>query len=262
VGGGLYIAGAGVVYGICVVLFTLSALLVGFLHRWLTPDLLERQRAARELAAAQAAARSKESLFAGFAYIRKRKIILGAISLDLFSVLFGGATALLPIFAGDILHSGPWALGMLRSAPAAGALVVAIWLARKPLQRHAGKIMFVAVALFGIATIIFGLSTWLPLSLAALALLGAADMVSVVIRSTLVQLQTPDAMRGRVSAVNGLFIGTSNQLGEFESGVTAALFGAAPAVVLGGALTLLVAGLWIRWFPMLYQVDELNRMRE
>jgi MFS family permease len=139
---------------------------------------------------------------------------------------------------------------------------MAIWLARRPLQRHAGKIMFAAVALFGLATIIFGLSTSLPLSMAALALLGAADMVSVVIRSTLVQLATPDAMRGRVSAVNGLFIGTSNQLGEFESGVTAALFGAAPAVVVGGVLTLLVAGLWIRWFPMLYRVDDMQRLQE
>jgi MFS family permease len=199
-----------------------------------------------------------ERLMAGVHFVRQRPILLGAISLDLFAVLFGGATALLPVYARDILTVGPWGLGLLRSAPALGALACGLALARFPLQRHAGAIMFLCVAGFGVATIIFGLSRYLPLSLAALASLGALDMVSIYVRTTLVQLNTPDAMRGRVSAVSTLFIGASNELGEFESGITAGWFGVVPAVVLGGVGTLVVVALWSVWFKSLRQVDRLQ----
>lgn len=173
-------------------------------------------------------------------------------------MLLGGATALLPVFARDILDTGPWGLGALRAAPAVGALTMSVVLARYPIQRAAGIRMFAAVAVFGIATVLFGLSRSLPLSLAALYVLGAADVISVVVRQALVQGRTPDAMRGRVSAVNALFIGTSNQLGEFESGMTAAAFGMVPAVVAGGIGTLLVALTWSRLFPELRRVDRLD----
>jgi MFS family permease len=163
----------------------------------------------------------------------------------------------LPIYARDILHTGPWGLGLLRSAPAVGALSMAVWLARHPLERGAGRRMFAGVALFGIATIVFGISRSFALSLAALIVLGASDMISIVVRLSLVQLRTPDAMRGRVSAVNSMFIGASNQLGEFESGVTAAWFGTVPAVVIGGIGTLIVVVLWMRWFRELAEVDSL-----
>ncbi|MFZ6048136.1 MFS transporter [Pseudomonas sp. CR3202] len=199
-----------------------------------------------------------ENLLAGIRFIRSRPDILGAISLDLFAVLLGGATALLPVFAKDILLTGPWGLGLLRSAPAVGALLMSFWLARFPIERNVGRIMFTSVGVFGVATIAFGLSTSFWFSLAVLAVLGAADMISMVIRGAFVQLHTPDEMRGRVSAVNGLFIGASNQLGEFESGVTAAWFGTVPAVVMGGVGTLLVTGLWIRLFPSLAQRDRLH----
>jgi len=202
------------------------------------------------------------SVFAGMAYIRRKRELLGAISLDLFAVLLGGAAALLPVYARDILFTGPWGLGLLRSAPAVGALTTAFWLSRNPLQRRAGRTMLLAVAVFGVATIVFGLSRSFPLSLAALVLLGAADMFSVVVRQSLVQLRTPDEMRGRVSAVNSMFIGASNQLGEFESGVTAAWFGTVPAVVLGGIGTLLVVALWWQLFPQLVAVDKVEAQVE
>jgi len=176
-------------------------------------------------------------------------------------VLFGGAAALFPIYARDILHTGPWGLGFLRSAPAVGALSMAVWLAHHPLRRRAGRKMFAAVALFGIGTIVFGLSRSFPLSLAALVIVGAADMISIVVRQSLVQLRTPDEMRGRVSAVNSMFIGASNQLGEFESGVTAAWFGTVPAVIIGGVGTLLIVGLWMRWFKELADVDSLANVQ-
>lgn len=198
-----------------------------------------------------------DSLLLGVRYIRSRPDILGAISLDLFAVLLGGATALLPIYAKDILHTGPWGLGLLRSAPAVGALLMSAWLMRRPVKQRVGRVMFAAVAMFGVATIVFGLSTSFGLSLAALVLLGASDIISVVIRSTLIQLETPDDMRGRVNSVNSLFIGASNQLGEFESGVTAAWFGTVPAVVLGGLGTLLVVVVWMRCFPALARRDRL-----
>jgi hypothetical protein len=198
------------------------------------------------------------SVLAGIRFIRGRPAVLGAISLDMFAVLLGGATALLPIYARDILHTGPWGLGVLRSSTAVGALGMALWLARHPMRGRAGRRMFEAVAVFGAATIVFGLSRSFAVSLLALLVLGASDMVSVVVRQTLVQLETPDHMRGRVSAVNALFIGTSNQLGEFESGVTAAWFGVVPSVVVGGVGTLVIVLLWRRLFPSLASVDRLD----
>jgi MFS family permease len=202
---------------------------------------------------------SLATLFGGIAFIRRQPVILGAISLDLFSVLLGGATALLPIVARDILATGPWGLGLLRSAPAVGALAMSLYLARHPLRRGVGRTLFLAVGGFGLATIGFGLSHWMLASLLCLVVLGATDMISVVVRSSLVQLETPDAMRGRVSAVNSIFIGTSNQLGEFESGLTAAWFGTVPAIVLGGVGTLLVLVLWARLFPSLRQRETLEK---
>lgn len=204
---------------------------------------------------------SLHTLLAGIRFIRSRPDVFGAISLDMFAVLLGGATALLPVFAKDILLTGPWGLGLLRSAPAVGALAMAFWLARFPIQRQVGRIMFISVGVFGVATIAFGLSTSFWFSLAVLAVLGAADMISMVIRGAFVQLETPDEMRGRVSAVNGLFIGASNQLGEFESGLTAAWFGTVPAVVLGGAGTLVVTGLWMKLFPTLAKRDRLSELK-
>jgi MFS family permease len=204
------------------------------------------------------AATNRASLLAGVRYVRGNPIVLGAISLDLFAVLLGGATALLPIYARDILKLGPWALGALRSAPAAGAAVVAVALARWPLKRRAGLKMLFCVAIFGAGTIVFGLSRSFALSLAALVITGAADMVSVFVRSTLVQLATPEPMRGRVSAVNMVFIGASNELGEFESGVMAQWLGAVPSVVVGGVGTLLVVALWAWRFPRLAGVDRLE----
>lgn len=183
-------------------------------------------------------------------------MLLGAVSLDLFAVLLGGATALLPIYAEDILHVGPEGLGVLRSAPAMGALLVGIALARRPIERHVGKKLLVAVAIFGLSMVVFGLSTSFWLSMLALACSGASDMVSVVVRQTLVQIETPDPMRGRVAAVNSLFIGASNQLGEFESGATAAWWGPVPSVVVGGLGTLVVALAWMKLFGGLAKRDR------
>ena len=200
---------------------------------------------------------SVQTLLAGLRFIAGHKVVLGAMGLDLFAVLLGGATALLPIFARDILQTGPEGLGLLRAAPAAGALLMSLLLTRWALQRHTGLWLLGSVAVFGLCMGVFGLSTHFGLSIAALAVSGAADMVSVVIRQTLVQLETPDAMRGRVSAVNGMFIGASNQLGEFESGATAAWLGPVGSVVLGAAGTLLVVLLWLRGFPALARRDHL-----
>jgi MFS family permease len=197
------------------------------------------------------------SLLAGVSFVWQRKVILGATTLDLFAVLLGGATALLPIFARDLLQTGPVGLGLLRGAPAVGALVMSLILVRWPLKRKVGHKLLLAVAMFGLATVVFGLSRSFTLSLLALVITGAADSVSVVMRSTLVQLETPDAMRGRVSAVNSIFIGASNQLGEFESGSVAALWGPVMSVVSGGIGTLLVATAWFRLFPALAQRDRL-----
>ena len=199
-----------------------------------------------------------EALFAGFRYIWREKVVLGAISLDLFAVLLSGATALLPIYARDILVLGPWGLGLLRAAPGVGAILVAVWLAGHPLRDHAGRILLVFVALFGVSTVVFGLSTVAWLSIVALALVGATDMVSVYIRETLLQLWTPDEVRGRVNAVNMVFLGASNELGEFRAGTMAALIGTVPAVVFGGVGAVAVAGLWGWLFPEMRRIRHLH----
>jgi MFS family permease len=201
---------------------------------------------------------SVQAVLAGLHYIWKKKVILGSISLDMFAVLLGGAVALLPVYAREILNTGPWGLGLLRSAPAIGAATMAIWVAHRPIRRRAGLTMLWCVAGFGVFTILFGISRSLIASLAALVLVGASDMVSVIIRATLVQLATPDEMRGRVNAVDMLFIGVSNELGEFESGLTAHWFGTVPAVVLGGIGTLAVIGMWAWLFPELREADQLT----
>jgi MFS family permease len=201
---------------------------------------------------------SIRSLFSGLVFVYRHPVILGTISLDLFAVLLGGATALLPIFAQDILHTGPWGLGLMRTAPAVGALLMSLTFAYFPLKKAFGPTLFGALAVFGMATMLFALSTNLFVSLVALFLIGASDVVSVVIRSSLVQLQTPDEMRGRVNAVNSLFIGTSNQLGEFESGMLAGFIGAVPAAFIGGLGTIAVAGLWMYLFPSLRRLRSLS----
>jgi len=197
------------------------------------------------------------TVLAGFRYVWRKKLLLGLISLDMFAVLLGGAVALLPVYAREILRTGPWGLGLLRSAPGVGAVVMAIVLAQRPLRRRAGPTMLWCVAGFGVGTIIFGISRSLVLSLIALVLIGATDMVSIVIRGTLIQLGTPDEMRGRVNAVDMLFIGVSNELGQFESGLTAQWFGTVPAVVLGGIGTLIVIAIWAWRFPELRNADRL-----
>ncbi|MGN6465270.1 MAG: MFS transporter [Rhizobiaceae bacterium] len=201
---------------------------------------------------------SLEMLFAGFRYIRGEKVVLGTISLDLFAVLLGGAVALLPVYARDILQLGPGGLGLLRSAPGIGSLAVAVWLAGHPVRDHAGMVMFVCVGLFGLFTVLFGLSSITWLSIAALALTGAADMISVYVRETLIQLWTPDRLRGRVNAVNMVFVGASNEVGEFRAGTMAAAIGTVPAVVLGGIGAIAVAGLWSGLFPALRKVRYLQ----
>ena len=199
-----------------------------------------------------------DTVLAGFRYIWSHKLVLGSISLDMFAVLLGGAVALLPVYASEILKTGPWGLGLLRSAPGVGATAMAILVAHRPLRRHAGLTMLLCVAGFGVCTIIFGLSRSLTLSLVALLLLGASDMISVIIRAILVQLATPDEMRGRVNAVDMIFIGVSNELGEFESGLTAHWFGTVPAVVLGGVGTLVVIAIWAWAFPELRNADQIT----
>jgi MFS family permease len=241
-GGFFYVAGASAVYGLCAALFAVASMLCLRIHHADPPP---------------GEPLSLDTLLAGVRYVQQNKVVLGAISLDLFAVLLGGAVALLPMFAKDILHVGPWGLGLLRSAPALGALAMSVALTRWPIARSAGPKLFAAIAVFGAATLVFGLSTNFLLSLAALCITGAADMVSIVVRQTMIQLETPDEMRGRVSAVASVFIGASNQLGEFESGATAAWLGPVGSVVLGGAGTLLVAALWWRWFPALARRDAL-----
>ncbi|MGK9236709.1 MFS transporter [Inquilinus limosus] len=244
VGGLLYAVGVTVPFAVAAGCFLCACALMVLMR-------LERPAPRREPA-------TLRSVFSGIAFIRSQPMILGAISLDMFAVLLGGATALLPIYAHDILQTGPWGLGLLRAAPAVGALAMSAVLTRVPLRRAVGRKMFASVIVFGAATVVFAASTSLALSLVALAVLGAADNVSVVIRSSLVQLLTPDEMRGRVSAVNALFVGTSNQLGEFESGMAAGLLGAVPAGILGGVGTIAVALLWMRLFPQLRRAQTLS----
>jgi MFS family permease len=239
-----HLQGAGIVY-----VFNLGALgwylvLVATLR--VRPGRMEKRAA------------SLKVVLAGFRYVGRHSLLLGSLSLDLFVVLLGGAVALMPIFASDVLHTGPTGLGVLRAAPAVGALAMSLFLARFPFHRKAGARLFVSVSIFGAATVVFGLSRNLWLSLISLAILGAADMISVVIRGSLLQLATPPEMRGRVSAVNSLFVGASNELGEFESGLTAQWWGAVRATVIGGIGALAVAGLWAVWFPGLRNADELS----
>ncbi len=241
-GGLLYVAGPAAVYSIVTALLVVS---VGFMLAVRLPKTLRSSEPA-----------TWHTVLEGLRFVRSRPVVLGAISLDLFAVLFGGATALLPVFARDILAAGPEGLGMLRTAPAVGAAITAALLALFPLTRFVGRRMFAGVAVFGFAIIVFGLSNNFMLSLLALATLGAGDMVSVYIRHMLIQLETPDEIRGRVSAVNAVFIGASNELGEFESGVTAVWFGLVPSVVIGGAATIAVTGLWMRLFPTLRRMDR------
>lgn len=243
-GGLLYGLGADWAYGTATVLMLVAAALVFSIPR-------PRQAVTNEPA-------TLESMLAGFRYIWKEKIVLGAVSLDLFAVLLSGAVALLPVYARDILQLGPWGLGMLRAAPGIGAIAVAVWLAGHPLRDHAGLILLVFVALFGIVTVVFGLSTITWLSIVALGLLGATDMVSVYIRETLIQLWTPDQVRGRVNAVNMVFVGASNELGEFRAGTMAHFIGVVPAVVLGGVGAVAVAGIWAVAFPALRRVRRLD----
>jgi MFS family permease len=245
VGGVLLILGNAWVYVTCFVLFLASSTFIWLIRIQHTPPKREPVTLA--------------TLFAGINFIAKNPIVLGAMSLDLFAVVFGGATALLPIFARDIFHVDEWGFGIMRAMPAIGALTVSFALAHFPIRRNLGRVMFGGVAMFGLSTILFGLSTSFPLSLFFLFMLGASDMFSVVVRQPLIQLETPDSMRGRVSAVNSLFIGTSNQIGEFESGVTAAWFGTVPAVVIGGAGTLLIVAIWIKVFKPLYDVHTFEQ---
>jgi len=243
-GGVIFVAGATAVYAACAALFATGCVLIAVLRYDHVPPPREPV--------------SLRTLLAGAEFVWQRKALLGAVSLDLFAVLLGGAVALLPMFAKDILHVGPWGLGLLRAAPAAGALLTSAVLTRWPLERRVGHTMLGAVALYGVCMVVFGLSTSFALSLAVLAISGGADMVSVVVRQTLMQIETPNAMRGRVSAVNSVFIGASNQLGEFESGATAALLGPVGSVVVGGIGTLLVAALWLKWFPALAHRDRMT----
>jgi len=245
-GGLLYTLSPLTVGIVCLVFFAVSIALVSLIEAKGTP---KGSTATREPP-------TFKSVLAGFDFIRSRRRLLGVITLDLFVVLLGGATALLPIFARDILASGPIGLGLLRSAPAVGALITTIVLSHHPIERHIGTWMFAAVAVFGMATVVFGLSTFFPLSLLALAVLGASDAVSVVVRFSLVQIETPDDKRGRVSAINYLFVGSSNTLGEFESGLVAAWLGAVPSVVIGGLGSLMVAATWMLLFPDLRRVDR------
>jgi MFS family permease len=247
IGGIVYLFGAPVVYA-TVALLLAAAVVLMFGVRAPAPA-----RSAQSI--------TFDSLLEGLRFVFQRKIILGAISLDLFAVLFGGAVALLPAYASDILKVGPDGLGLLRAAPGVGAVIVALVFTWKPLAQRVGPAMLWGVALFGVSTVIFGLSESFAVSLAALAVLGAADMVSVYIRHMLVQLETPDEIRGRVSAVSAVFIGASNELGEFESGVTAAWWGVRPAVVVGGVASIAIAGLWARWFPQLARLDRFGPPR-
>lgn len=243
-GGLLYDASPVVSYSVALTLFALSAILAFMIKK---PEQRTTSRAV-----------TLESMLAGFRFISHEKVVLGAISLDLFAVLLGGAVALMPIFAKEVLTLGPWGLGLLRAAPGIGAIVVAIFLAFHPIRHHAGVMMFAGVALFGAGTVVFGLSATPWVSIAALVVMGAADMVSVYVRETLIALWTPDEVRGRVNAVNMVFVGASNELGEFRAGSMASVFGAVHSVVIGGIGTLMVAAIWAARFPKLRKIDSLE----
>jgi MFS family permease len=241
--------GAGVVYGAAAILLLIAVAMVASIRK-------------RRLASIRASL-SWTTLLEGIRFVWHRKSVLGAISLDLFAVLFGGATALLPAYTRDVLHAGPEVFGYLRAAPGIGAGVTAVWLALRPVSLHVGIMMFSAVAAFGVATVVLGLTHLFWVAMTALVVLGVGDMISVFIRSLLVQLETPDEIRGRVSAVNSVFIGASNELGEFESGTTAAWFGLVPAIVVGGVATLVVTVLWARvFFPGLWRLHSFEQLKE
>jgi hypothetical protein len=242
-------SGAEMVYGAAALLLLAATVMIALVRKRRAPSLRS--------------AVTWSSLLMGLRFIWRRKTVLGAISLDLFAVLFGGATALLPAFTRDVLHAGPEVFGYLRAAPGIGAGLTALWLAYRPVSRRVGAIMFAGVAAFGMATVVFGLTHSFWVAMSALFILGVGDMISVFIRSLLVQLETPDEIRGRVSAVNSVFIGASNELGEFESGLTAAWFGLVPAIVVGGAATLLVAALWARFlFPVLWRMQSFEQLKD
>jgi MFS family permease len=241
-GGLLYAAGPGTVYTVSSVLLALSVLLMALTRS--APQAMNKNPV------------SWHTLLEGLRFVWSKPIVLGAISLDLFAVLFGGATALLPAYAHDVLHAGPTSLGLLRTAPGAGAAICSVALAFWPIERRVGAWMFGGVAVFGVATLVMGWTSSLPVAMLALVLLGAGDMVSVYIRHLLVQFETPDEIRGRVSAVNSVFIGASNELGEFESGITAGWFGLVRAILFGGAATLAVTGIWAALFPVLSKMDR------
>jgi MFS family permease len=246
-GGILYIAGPAFVYATCCALFVLASIFISLV-------VIDHVPPKREPL-------SLDVLFAGFAFIRGNRLVLGAITLDLFAVLLGGVLALLPIFARDVFQTGPWGLGLLRAAPALGAIAMGIVLARWPFRRDVGRVIHVAVAIYGVAVMVFALSNSLVLSIAVLAVLGAADMTSVVLRQTILQLETPDETRGRVNAVSSLFVIASNQLGDFRAGVAAAWLGATPAVLMGGACAVGVALAWTRLFPDLLRVESYDKRR-
>ena len=248
IGGLIYVFGAVTVYVICSAIFLAASVLISLVELRLPPV------AKRPF--------TLQTVFAGFAYVKSRPILLGAMSLDLFAVLLGGVTALLPIFAKDVLQTGPWGLGLLRSAPAVGALTMSVWLAHHALERRVGTILLAVTGVFGLSILVFSLSTSLVLSLAALAIYGATDAISVVIRHSLVQTRTPNDMLGRVMAINSMFTGTSGTLGEFRAGVVAAMFGAVASVMIGGFGAIAVAGLWLLLFPQLARVDTIAPPRE
>jgi MFS family permease len=261
-GGVLYLLGPVVVFGVCLALFVMTIALAFSLSANAPGAAGSKVAADIALTGAPSPPAAYESrghgMLEGLRYVLHRRVVLGVISLDLFAVLFGGATALLPIFASDVLHIGPAGLGLLRTAPGVGAAITAGLLTLRPIDRHAGAYMFIGVAVFGICTLVFGASRSFPTSLAALFVLGCGDMVSVYVRGILVQLNTPDEIRGRVSAINSMFIGASNELGEFESGVTARWLGAVRATLLGGAMTLAIVGAWTGLFPQLRRLDHLR----
>lgn len=248
-GGLLYGLGPAVAYSVALVFLLLASLLIAIMEK--PPQRIAEKKK-----------QTWESITAGFKYIRSEKVVLGAISLDLFAVLLGGAVALMPVFARDILVLGPLGLGLLRSAPGIGAIAMALFLATFPIKKHAGVTMFIGVALFGAGTVVFGLSSTPWLSIVALILMGASDMISVYVRESLIALWTPDEVRGRVSAVNMVFVGASNELGEFRAGTMAAWIGAVPAVVIGGFGTLSVALIWAFAFPKLRKIDNLDAPQE
>jgi len=242
-GGILYVFGPEVVYGLCFAAFAAAAILVGFIRL------------------SYAAPKEKkpitfESVFAGFTYLRQNKIIFGAVSLDLCVIMLGGVIALLPIFARDILETGPWGLGLLRSAPAVGALIATIYLTRATLRRNAGKIIVCALCIYGFTVLVFGISSWLPLSLAALMVYGAMDTLNAVIRQSMIQSRTPNDKLGRVLSVSHMFTSSASTLGQFESGVMAAIFGVVPSVLIGGFGAIAIALLWIKLFPELWRVQS------